>query len=99
MIATLPLGYADGVPRALSAAHACVLVSGKQCPVAGTITMDQLMVDCGPESTVESGDEVVLLGSQGDETITAEDWAQRLGTISYEILCGIGARVPRVHVG
>jgi alanine racemase len=95
VIATLPLGYADGVPRALSAAHACVLVGGKQCPIAGTITMDQLMVDCGPESTVESGDEVVLLGSQGDETITAEDWAQRLGTISYEILCGIGPRVPR----
>ncbi len=98
IIATLPLGYADGVPRALSAAHASVLVGGKPCPIAGTITMDQLMVDCGPESTVELGDEVVLLGTQGDETITAEDWAQRLGTISYEVLCGIGPRVPRrVH--
>ncbi len=98
VIATLPLGYADGVPRALSAAHASVLVGGKPCPVAGTITMDQLMVDCGPESTVELGDEVVLLGTQGDESITAEDWAQRLGTISYEVLCGIGSRVPRrVH--
>lgn len=100
IIATLPLGYADGVPRALSAAHASVLVGGKPCPIAGTITMDQLMVDCGPESTVELGDEVVLLGTQGDETITAEDWAERLGTISYEILCGIGPRVPRrVHGG
>jgi alanine racemase len=98
VIATLPLGYADGVPRALSGAHASVLVGGKRCPIAGNITMDQLMVDCGPESTVELGDEVVLLGSQGDEIITAEDWAQRLGTISYEILCGIGPRVPRrVH--
>jgi alanine racemase len=95
VIATLPLGYADGVPRALSAAHGSVLVAGKPCPIAGTITMDQLMVDCGPESTVEPGEEVVLLGTQGDETITAEDWAQRLGTISYEILCGIGPRVPR----
>jgi alanine racemase len=98
VIATLPLGYADGVPRALSAAHATVLVGGRRCPIAGNITMDQLMVDCGPESTVELGDEAVLLGSQGDETITAEDWAERLGTISYEILCGIGPRVPRrVH--
>ncbi|HVV36027.1 MAG TPA: alanine racemase [Acidimicrobiales bacterium] len=95
VIATLPLGYADGVPRALSAAGACVLVGGKRRPIAGTITMDQLMVDCGRDSTVEPGDEVVLLGSQGDETITAEDWAQRLGTISYEVLCGIGPRVPR----
>jgi alanine racemase len=95
VIATIPLGYADGVPRALSAAHACVLVAGKRCPIAGTITMDQLMIDCGPESPVEPGDEVVLLGTQGDETITAEDWAERLGTISYEILCGIGPRVPR----
>ena len=98
VLATLPLGYADGVPRALSAAHACVLVGGRPCPIAGAITMDQLMVDCGPDSTVELGDEVVLLGTQGDETITAEDWAQRLGTISYEVLCGIGPRVPRrVH--
>jgi alanine racemase len=98
VIATLPLGYADGVPRALSAAGAVVLVHGERRPIAGTITMDQLMVDCGPDSTVEAGDEVVLLGTQGDEVITAEDWAQRLGTISYEVLCGIGPRVPRrVH--
>lgn len=100
VIATLPLGYADGVPRALSAADACVLIGGRRCPIAGSITMDQLMVDCGPESTVELGDEVVLLGAQGGETITAEEWAERLGTISYEILCGIGPRVPRrVHGG
>lgn len=95
VVATLPLGYADGVPRALSAAGACVLVNGSKRPIAGTITMDQLMVDCGSDSTVEPGDEVVLLGTQGDESITAEDWAQRLGTISYEVLCGIGPRVPR----
>lgn len=95
IVATIPLGYADGVSRALSAAHATVLIDGKRCPIAGTITMDQLMIDCGPESTVELGDDVVLLGSQGDETITAEEWADRLGTISYEVLCGIGPRVPR----
>lgn len=98
VIATVPLGYADGVSRALSAQGASVLIGGKRRPIAGTITMDQLMVDCGADSTVEPGDEVVLLGTQGDETITAEDWAQRLGTISYEVLCGIGPRVPRrVH--
>ncbi|MBA2609225.1 MAG: alanine racemase [Actinobacteria bacterium] len=95
VIATVPLGYADGVPRALSAAHGCVLVDGARLPIAGTITMDQLMVDCGPESTVTPGDVVVLLGTQGDETISAEEWAERLGTISYEVLCGIGPRVPR----
>jgi alanine racemase len=94
-IATLPLGYADGVPRALAAAGASVLIGGRKCPIAGTITMDQLMVDCGPDSTVELGDEAVLLGTQGDEAITAQDWAERLGTISYEVLCGIGPRVPR----
>ncbi|MEY2471323.1 MAG: alanine racemase [Actinomycetota bacterium] len=94
-IATLPLGYADGVPRALAAAGACVLIGGRKCPIAGTITMDQLMVDCGADSTVELGDEAVLLGTQGDEAITAQDWADRLGTISYEVLCGIGRRVPR----
>lgn len=95
VIATIPLGYADGVSRALSAAHATVLIDGKRCPIAGTITMDQLMIDCGPDATVELGDEVVLLGQQGDESITAEEWAERLGTISYEVLCGIGPRVPR----
>ena len=97
VIATVPLGYADGVPRALSAAHAQVLVAGRRCPIAGAITMDQLMVDCGPEADVSPGDEVVLLGSQGGETITADEWAARLDTISYEIVCGIGPpRAPPV---
>jgi len=76
-----------------------VLLDGARVPIAGTITMDQLMLDCGPESQVEPGDEVVLLGTQGDQTITADDWADRLGTISYEVLCGIGARVPRRLLG
>jgi alanine racemase len=61
--------------------------------------MDQMMVDCGPESGVAPGDDVVLLGTQGGETITADDWAERLGTISYEVLCGIGPRVPRRMTG
>lgn len=96
VVATVPLGYADGVTRRLSAVGGQVLVGGRRCPMAGTVTMDQLMVDCGPGSTVCAGDEVVLIGRQGDQEITAEEWADRLGTISYEVLCGIGGRVPRV---
>jgi alanine racemase len=97
-IATVPLGYADGVPRRLSAVGGEVLVAGRRRPIAGTVTMDQLMVDCGNDD-VARGDEVVLIGEQQGEHITADDWADRLDTISYEILCGIGPRVPRVHVG
>ncbi|HUP85821.1 MAG TPA: alanine racemase [Acidimicrobiales bacterium] len=98
VVATVPLGYADGVPRRLGELGAEVLVGGRRCPIAGTVTMDQILVDCGPTADVAPGDEVVLLGTQGDERITADDWATRLGTISYEILCGIGPRVPRVTV-
>lgn len=98
VIATVPLGYADGVPRRLSEVGGDVLVGGRRRPIAGTVTMDQLLVDCGPGAGVSPGDEVVLLGGQGREQITADEWAANLGTISYEILCGIGARVPRVHV-
>jgi alanine racemase len=92
-IATVPIGYADGVPRRLSATGAEVVLGGRRRPIAGTITMDQLMVDCGDDD-VRVGDEVVLIG----EGITADDWASRLETISYEILCNIGPRVPRVYV-
>jgi alanine racemase len=98
-IATVPLGYADGVPRRLFDVGGCVLVGGRRCPIAGVITMDQLLVDCGPGAAVQAGDEVVLLGRQGDSEVTAEEWASALGTINYEVLCGIGARVPRVYVG
>lgn len=97
-IATAPLGYADGVPRRLSSVGGEVLVGGQRRPIAGTVTMDQILVDCD-DLDVSRGDEIVLIGTQGDEQITADDWAARLGTISYEILCGIGARVPRVHIG
>ena len=99
VVATVPLGYADGVVRALGHAGGEVLVGGRRCPLAGTVTMDQLMVDCGPDAAVATGDEVVLLGRQGTETITAEDWARLLGTISYEVLCGVGPRVDRRYTG
>ena len=63
------------------------------------MTMDQIVVDCGPKSTVAVGDEVVLIGRQAGASLTASDWADALGTISYEVLCGLGPRVPRVVVG
>ncbi len=97
VVATVPLGYADGVPRRLSSVGGTVLVGGQRRPIAGTVTMDQIMVDCGPGAPVAVGDEVVLLGRQGAEEITAEEWAHQLDTISYEILCGIGPRVPRTY--
>ena len=98
VVATVPLGYADGVPRALFAQGYSVLIGGRRRPLAGMVTMDQIVVDCGDDSSVRPGDEVVLLGRQGDEEITADEWAGLLGTISYEVLCGIGPRVPRVVV-
>lgn len=97
VIATVPLGYADGVPRRLFETGGRVLVGGEPRPIAGVVTMDQLMIDCGPDADVHPGDEAVLLGEQGGDRITADDWAALLGTISYEILCGIGPRVPRVY--
>ena len=94
-VAVVPLGYADGVTRCLGSEGGEVLIRGKRRPICGTVTMDQLMVDCGRDD-VRVGDRVVLIGRQGDEEITADEWARRLGTISYEVLCGIGPRVPRV---
>jgi alanine racemase len=95
-IATVPIGYADGVPRNLAATEAEVVIRGTRCRIAGTVTMDQLMVDVG-DLPVEVGDTVTLLGRDGDGEVTAEEWAQRLGTIGYEIVCGIGPRVPRSY--
>lgn len=99
VVATVPLGYADGVPRGYFTAGGAVLIGGRRCPLAGTVTMDQILVACDPDAGVEIGDEVVLIGSQGDTTITADEWADRLGTISYEVVTRIGRRVPRVFVG
>jgi alanine racemase len=96
-IVTVPFGYADGYPRRLLDAGAEVLINGTRYPLAGTVTMDQIVVDVG-DDVVVVGDDVVLLGAQGDDAITADEWAQRAATISYEILCGIGARVPRFVV-
>lgn len=95
-IATLPIGYADGVPRRLWSQGGAVLIRGQRCPIIGVVTMDQLMVDCG-DLDVEIGDEAVLIGRQGSEEIRAEDWASVLDTIGYEITCGVGSRVPRVY--
>jgi alanine racemase len=93
-LATVPIGYADGVPRTLTG-RLDVLHDGARRPVVGTVTMDQVLVWCGDdEPTV--GDEVVLIGAVGDERIGMEDWAERLGTITYEIATGISSRVPRV---
>ena len=97
-VVTVPIGYADGVPRNLGATGAEVAIRGRRFPIAGTVTMDQLLVDVGDEP-VEVGDVVTLIGRDGDAAVTAEEWASRLGTIGYEIVCGIGPRVPREYVG
>jgi alanine racemase len=97
-VITVPIGYADGVPRRLGELEGEVLVGGKRRPLAGTVTMDQIVVDAG-DDPVRVGDEVVLIGRQGEETITADEWAARLGTISYEIVCGFGPRLPRRYHG
>lgn len=93
-IATVALGYADGYPRRLSNAGADVLIRGRRCAVLGRVTMDQIMVEAGD---AEPGDEVVLIGPQGDEEILAAELAQKSGTIAWEIFTGIGSRVERVH--
>jgi len=96
-VATVPMGYADGLPRRLSATGGQVAIGGRLRPIAGTVTMDQITVDCGDDE-VAPGDEVVLLGRQGDVEVTAWDWAERLGTVAYEVVCGISSRVPRDYV-
>ena len=94
-VGVLPIGYGDGVRRALSN-DADVLVRGRRHPVVGTISMDNLTIDLGPETDVEPGDVAVLVGSQGGEEIAAEEIAARLGTINYEVTTQISPRVPRV---
>ena len=94
-IATLPLGYADGYMRSLTG-RSSVLIGNRKFPTAGTICMDQLMVDVG-RADVRVGDEAVLIGRQHRERITAWDLAATLGTIPYEICTNISSRVPRIH--
>lgn len=98
VIATVPLGYADGVTRSLAAAGGQVLIGGRRRPIAGTVTMDQFLVDCGPDAGVTAGDEVVLIGRQGESVIDAWEWATATGTIAYEVVCGVSGRVPRLYV-
>lgn len=94
-VATIPCGYADGVRRGLTNTGD-VLIGGRRFGIAGTVTMDHIMVDTG-SVIVARGDEVVILGRQGGEEITAHEIAAKLSTIPYEVVCGIGARVPRVY--
>lgn len=97
LIAVLPIGYADGYPRALSN-RGTVLVRGRRAPVAGRVCMDLTMIDVTEVPDVADGDEVVLIGSQQGASLRAEDVAEAAGTIAYELLCGIGPRVPRRYL-
>ena len=92
-VATIPIGYADGVSRSLSQSGS-VLINGRRYRFAGQITMDMLIVDLGDDDA-RVDDEVVLIGAQGEDSITAEEWADKLGTISYEVVCHFGPRLPR----
>lgn len=97
-IATVPVGYGDGYSRLFSN-RGRMLVGGRSCPIAGRVCMDQTMIDLGPgDPQVAVGDEVVLLGRQGDEQITMEELADLMGTITYEVPCLIAPRVPRLYV-
>jgi alanine racemase len=93
-VGTVPVGYGDGVRRGLGN-RIQVLVDGKSVPLVGTVSMDNVTVDLGPGEPPDRGAEVVLLGTRGRERILAEDWARALGTINYEITCGLSPRVPR----
>ncbi len=93
-VGVVPLGYGDGVRRALSN-NAEVLVGGCRHPLVGTVSMDNITIDLGPETEIAPGEEAVLIGTQGEETILAEEVARRLQTINYEVTCAISPRVPR----
>ena len=97
LIATLPIGYGDGYNRLLSN-RGEVLLRAKRVPVVGRICMDMTMVDVTDVEEVSLGDEVVLMGKQGGDEITVEEIAEKIGTISYEVLCIVGKRVPRVYM-
>jgi alanine racemase len=96
-VATLPSGYADGYPRALSGKGE-VLLRGVRCPIIGRICMDQMMVDISAVPNAQIHEEVTLMGKNGDEFISAEEIAALAGTINYEFICGISKRVPRVYI-
>ena len=96
-VMTVPVGYADGYRRGMTG-KGCVLVRGKRAPILGRVCMDQIMVDVTDIPDAQAGDEVVLLGAQGNEMIDADEMAAWLGTISYEVICSPSRRVPRVYV-
>jgi len=96
-VVTVPIGYGDGYPRALSS-RGEVLIRGHRYPIVGRICMDQFMVDIGQDSAWNE-DEVVLIGSQGGNAITAEALAQAAGIIPYEVLVGLNERIPREYLG
>jgi alanine racemase len=97
-VVTIPIGYGDGYPRALSS-RGQVLIRGQRYPVVGRVCMDQFMVDIGTSGTAYNEDEVVLIGKQGVAAISAEAVAQAAGTIPYEILTGLNERIPREYRG
>ena len=103
VLATVPIGYGDGVPRRLGLTGGEALVGGVRRPIAGVVTMDQLVLDCTDGPPVRVGDEVVLLGAQpggaadAGDAIGAWEWADRLDTIAYEIVTCLGPRLPRRH--
>lgn len=97
-VVTVPVGYADGYPRALAGGGAQVLIGGRRCPVLGRICMDQLMADATELETVSMGDRVTLIGRDGEEEITAGEVAAWEGTINYEVVCALSKRVPRVYL-
>jgi alanine racemase len=97
-VVTIPIGYGDGWPRALSS-RGQVLIRGLRHPIVGRVCMDQFMVDIGPGGTAYNEDEVVLIGTQGGETIRCEDVATTAGTIPYEILVNLNTRIPRAYSG
>lgn len=103
VLGVVPLGYADGIPRHASGHDgvlgAPVQVGGRRMGIAGRVCMDQFVLDLGPDASDATGDTAVLFGSGADGEPTAEDWARAAGTISYEIVTRVGARVPREYVG
>jgi alanine racemase len=96
VIATLPVGYADGYRRSLSGVGH-VLIHGKKAPILGRVCMDQIMVDVTDIPDVKLDDKVILIGRSGDEEITVDQMAAATGTINYEIVCGLSRRIPRAY--
>ncbi|WP_164742595.1 MULTISPECIES: alanine racemase [Caldicellulosiruptor] len=96
-IATIPIGYADGFTR-VGSEKRCVLINGEYAKVVGNVCMDQCMVDVTHIKDVKIGDEVVIIGKQGKNEITADDLASQIGTINYEVICSVSKRIPRVYI-